>query len=55
MSVSRWPRALAKKIGSPPTPPKARAGEFTPPGITPRARANAARLLVRRAVVLSWA
>jgi hypothetical protein len=35
MSVSHAvAAALAKKIGSPPTPPKARAGELTPPGIS---------------------
>src|SRR6516164_5798652 len=27
-------------LGTPPTAPKARTGEFTPPGVTSRARAN---------------
>ena len=30
---AREPLARAKKIGSPPTPRKARTGEFTPPGM----------------------
>src|SRR5690242_6973111 len=34
--------------GSPPTAPKARAGLFTPPGITRQARAKASWLLGRR-------
>src|SRR6187431_2183168 len=40
-----WPRS--KKIGSPPTPPNARAGLFTPPGMRDLARAKAAELFVR--------
>ena len=44
MSVRCCPRPLWKKIGSPPTAPKARAGEFTPPGISFWARAKAAWL-----------
>src|SRR5438132_2832572 len=31
--------------GTPPTAPKARTGEFTPPGVTSRARANSDSLL----------
>ena len=30
---TREPLARAKKMGSPPTPRKARTGEFTPPGM----------------------
>ena len=36
------PWARAKNSGSPPTPPNARAGLFTPPGMHFLARANAA-------------
>ena len=35
-------RTLNEKIGSPPTPPKALAGLFTPPGISSLAKPNAA-------------
>ena len=43
---SSWRRAfspLAMKTGSPPTPRKARTGEFTPPGNSDFARSNSRR------------
>ncbi len=39
-SQMREPSALRMKSGVPPTAWKARTGEFTPPGISRRARAN---------------
>ncbi len=42
--TDRPPRPRSMNSGSPPTPPNARAGLFTPPGISSLARANAARL-----------
>src|SRR5215831_10645722 len=36
----RLPSARATKNGSPPTDPKARTGEFTPPGMRACARSN---------------
>ena len=39
-SVSQAPRAEAMKRGVPPTASKARTGEFTPPGVTARARSK---------------
>src|SRR3954452_24924795 len=47
MSWRYCPSALAMNGGSPPTVPNARAGLFTPPGITRLARANASWLLGR--------
>ncbi len=37
---TREPLARAKKIGSPPTPRKARTGELTPPGMYLQASVN---------------
>ena len=42
-SVSQAPWAERMKRGVPPTALKARTGEFTPPGVTTRARSNRAR------------
>src|SRR5271157_1711012 len=39
------------KRGTPPTTPNARTGEFTPPGVTSRARANSESLRGVRGVV----
>ncbi|GAB3789929.1 hypothetical protein GCM10027601_32440 [Nocardioides ungokensis] len=39
-SVSQAPRAERMKRGVPPTALKARTGEFTPPGVTARARSK---------------
>ena len=39
-SLTRAPRAPAMKTGAPPTEPKARTGESTPPGMTARAASN---------------
>ena len=44
MSKRYAPSALAMNGGSPPTAPNARAGLFTPPGITRLARTNASWL-----------
>ena len=41
-SVSRAPAAERMKRGVPPTAEKARTGEFTPPGVTRRARSMSA-------------
>jgi hypothetical protein len=40
--VSHAPRAEAMNRGVPPTALNARTGEFTPPGVTARARSNQA-------------
>src|SRR5438045_2656970 len=48
MSSRYAPFARAMNGGSPPTPPNARAGLFTPPGITRLAHAKASWLLGRR-------
>ena len=48
MSKRCDPSARAMNGGWPPTAPNARAGLFTPPGITLLARANASRLLSSR-------
>src|SRR5580698_6024721 len=38
------PAPLAMNLGTPPTGPNARTGEFTPPGVTSTARANSSAL-----------
>jgi len=43
-SVSQAPDAEVMKRGVPPTAVNARTGEFTPPGVTARARSNQASL-----------
>src|SRR5947207_8682111 len=43
-STRRAPRPSRKKTGVPPTAPKARTGELTPPGISARDLSNSARL-----------
>jgi hypothetical protein len=43
-SVSQAPEAEVMKRGVPPTAVNARTGEFTPPGVTARARSNQASL-----------
>ena len=48
-SVNRAPDADATNTGVPPTPPNARTGEFTPPGITVCARSNSSSDLVMSA------
>src|SRR5262245_37967796 len=54
MSYRYGPSPFAMNTGSPPTPPNARAGLFTPPGIRRRACSNARRLFSRlRAIVPS--
>ena len=50
-SVRYGPRAPAMNRGVPPTEPKARTGESTPPGMTAWAAAKAAALVVRVDVV----
>src|SRR5437868_14274715 len=44
-STRRAPRPSRKNRGVPPTAPKARTGELTPPGISSRKRSNSARLV----------
>src|SRR5688500_5968306 len=47
-SHSREPSARSTKKGSPPTPRKARTGEFTPPGVMSQARRKSVRLFALR-------
>src|ERR1700728_4707531 len=44
-SVRQGPDPRTMNRGTPPTAPNARTGEFTPPGVTWRARANNSSLL----------
>ena len=44
----------AKKTGSPPTPRKARTGEFTPPGMCSLARSNSSCERPRRDAVIGY-
>ena len=53
MSVSRDPAAEAMNGATPPTEPKARTGEFTPPGVTCTAEPIAASLLTRLLIYCS--
>src|SRR5438067_12754013 len=46
VSTIRLPRGRATKNGSPPTEPKARTGELTPPGIRAWARANQSEFVI---------
>ena len=52
-SKSRLPTPRSATTGVPPTPPKARTGEFTPPGNTSRDRRMISEDLVFRVIVRS--
>ncbi|CUR61413.1 hypothetical protein NOCA1240516 [metagenome] len=52
-SVSQAPEAEVMKRGVPPTALNARTGEFTPPGVTARARSKSASLAAVVEVVVA--